>query len=148
MNKFTFFASLFTLFISLTSCDNDDYQPVDDTAEVLNLPAVSFDYENLNLPNHFTIDAPGPLPTAINDIDNTPINNPVTDAGATLGRVLFYDKKLSANGTIACASCHIQEKGFSNHRRIIMIYLNLLLGQMRLPLIAFHEHYLNLYAVL
>ena len=114
MNKFTFFASLFTLFISLTSCDNDDYQPVDDTAEVLNLPAVSFDYENLNLPNHFTIDAPGPLPTAINDIDNTPINNPVTDAGATLGRVLFYDKKLSANGTIACASCHIQEKGFSD----------------------------------
>ena len=31
-----------------------------------------------------------------------------------MGRVLFYDKKLSANGTIACASCHKQDKGFSD----------------------------------
>ena len=46
--------------------------------------------------------------------DNTPNNNPITDAGATLGRVLFYDKKLSANNTISCASCHIQENGFSD----------------------------------
>lgn len=114
MNKFTILTSLLALGTLLISCENDDYQPVDDTAEVLNLPTVSFDYENLNLPNHFTIDAPGALPTAINDIDNTPTDNPVTDAGATLGRVLFYDKKLSANGTIACASCHVQEKGFSD----------------------------------
>jgi cytochrome c peroxidase len=27
---------------------------------------------------------------------------------------LFYDKKLSANGTISCAFCHKQEKGFSD----------------------------------
>lgn len=46
--------------------------------------------------------------------DNTPIDNPITDAGATLGRVLFYDKKLSANGTISCASCHQAEHGFSD----------------------------------
>lgn len=38
----------------------------------------------------------------------------VTDAGATLGRVLFYDKILSLDNSIACASCHLQEKGFAD----------------------------------
>jgi cytochrome c peroxidase len=47
-------------------------------------------------------------------VDNTPATNPITDAGATLGRVLFHDKQLSANGTIACASCHRAELGFGD----------------------------------
>lgn len=38
----------------------------------------------------------------------------VTDAGATLGRVLFYDKILSKDNTVACASCHLQEKAFAD----------------------------------
>jgi cytochrome c peroxidase len=46
--------------------------------------------------------------------DNTPINNPITDAGATLGRVLFYDKQMSLNGNIACASCHKQSHAFGD----------------------------------
>ncbi|MEL6857206.1 MAG: cytochrome c peroxidase [Pseudomonadota bacterium] len=40
--------------------------------------------------------------------------NPITDAGATLGRVLFYDTSLSTDGTISCATCHIQSLGFSD----------------------------------
>ena len=40
--------------------------------------------------------------------------NPVTDAGATLGRVLFYDVNLSIDNSIACASCHVQANGFSD----------------------------------
>jgi cytochrome c peroxidase len=44
--------------------------------------------------------------------------NPTTDAGATLGRVLFYDRRLSANDRIACASCHIQSKGFGDTARV------------------------------
>jgi len=81
----------------------------------LNLPATAFDYATLNLPEHFTFDMPGqPLPTSVNGLDNTPSGNPVTNDGATLGRVLFYDKKLSANETVACASCHIQALGFSD----------------------------------
>ncbi len=40
--------------------------------------------------------------------------NPITDAGATLGRVLFYDESLSTDGTISCASCHLQALGFSD----------------------------------
>jgi len=46
--------------------------------------------------------------------DNTPGNNPITDMGATLGRVLFYDKRLSKNSTVSCASCHQQEHAFSD----------------------------------
>ncbi len=44
--------------------------------------------------------------------------NPITDLGATLGRVLFYDKKLSLNGTTACASCHQQENAFGDTRKV------------------------------
>jgi cytochrome c peroxidase len=46
--------------------------------------------------------------------DNTQASNPVTDHGATLGRVLFYDKNLSLNNTISCASCHKQANAFSD----------------------------------
>ena len=46
--------------------------------------------------------------------DNTPGDNPVTDAGATLGRVLFHDKRLSRNDTVSCSTCHQQAFGFSD----------------------------------
>jgi len=52
------------------------------------------------------------VPNYINE-DNTG-NNPITDGGATLGRVLFYDVNLSVDNTIACASCHQQAAGFSD----------------------------------
>lgn len=45
--------------------------------------------------------------------DNTGANH-ITDKGATLGRVLFYDKKLSVTNTVACASCHKQEFAFGD----------------------------------
>lgn len=45
--------------------------------------------------------------------DNTG-GNAITNAKATLGRVLFYDKKLSIDNTISCASCHKQEFAFSD----------------------------------
>ena len=46
--------------------------------------------------------------------DNMPTSNPITDEGATLGRVLFYDKKLSSDNSISCASCHQQQFAFSD----------------------------------
>jgi cytochrome c peroxidase len=45
--------------------------------------------------------------------DNTAANL-ITDKTATLGRVLFYDKNLSINNTISCASCHKQEFAFGD----------------------------------
>ena len=36
--------------------------------------------------------------------DNTPPGNRITDLGATLGRVLFYDRRLSRNDSVSCSS--------------------------------------------
>ncbi|MBV7267572.1 cytochrome-c peroxidase [Winogradskyella luteola] len=114
MIKSNFNIFLLILTSVLVSCsDDENYVPIENS--IINIPEEPFDYINLNLPSHFTNDVPGqPLPTSINGLDNTPNDNPITNEGATLGRVLFYDKSLSANGTIACASCHKQDKGFSD----------------------------------
>jgi cytochrome c peroxidase len=45
--------------------------------------------------------------------DNTGAN-PIVNAKATLGRVLFYDKNLSINNSLSCSSCHKQEFAFSD----------------------------------
>src|SRR5262245_11477095 len=76
------------------------------TARTLRLPEKPYHYANLDLPAHFR--TPG-----ARRFDNTPRDNPVTDTGATLGRVLFYDTRLSANNTAACASCHEQKRAFA-----------------------------------
>lgn len=51
---------------------------------------------------------------ALASLTGTVAANPQTDDGATLGRVLFYDKKLSLTNTISCGSCHHQEHGFAD----------------------------------
>lgn len=43
-----------------------------------------------------------------------PENNPTTKQGVYLGRMLFYEKKLSSNKTISCSSCHQQKLAFTD----------------------------------
>lgn len=45
-----------------------------------------------------------------------PDDNPQTAAKVQLGGELFFDKDLSGNGTISCASCHDPAKGYSDGR--------------------------------
>ena len=45
-------------------------------------------------------------------------DNPLTNEGKQLGRMLFYEKKLSRNNTVACASCHHQELAFSDSNTV------------------------------
>lgn len=47
-----------------------------------------------------------------------PADNPMSEAKVELGRFLFYDRRLSANGTQACASCHHQDKAFTDGRTV------------------------------
>ena len=47
-----------------------------------------------------------------------PDDNPTTQEGVALGRMLFYEKKLSANSSISCASCHEQRLAFTDGRRL------------------------------
>jgi cytochrome c peroxidase len=76
--------------------------------------SINHDYEAyLNARPSYYMDAGARFGNVI-DQDNTPSDNQVTNAGAMLGRVLFYDFRLSANNTVACASCHIQQHGFSD----------------------------------
>ena len=83
-------ATLFTLLL-FAACSND---PIQEAVEEndnfnqgqaftanLNLPDILHNYTDLDLPEHFV--------RMVSEIDNTPNNNLVTDAGATLGRVLF-----------------------------------------------------------
>jgi len=43
-----------------------------------------------------------------------PDENPFTPAKAELGKLLFFDKRLSSDGSVACASCHDPSKGFTD----------------------------------
>jgi cytochrome c peroxidase len=47
-----------------------------------------------------------------------PRDNPLTHAKIELGRRLFYDKRLSIDESISCASCHRQERGFADKGRV------------------------------
>ncbi len=46
-----------------------------------------------------------------------PEDNPMTAEKVELGRHLFYDVRLSGNGTLSCASCHEQARAFSDGKR-------------------------------
>ena len=82
-------------------------------------PALITGEENyvVDLPMHFLVAPRGEVgrsvQPAVIDTDNTG-SNVISNAGATLGRVLFYDKRLSIDDTVSCASCHIQSLGFSD----------------------------------
>ncbi len=93
------------LMILLESCD-----PINsDTPRgelVPKLPEVALDYKGIELPQHFGLE--GQL------IRKEEINNEV----ATLGRVLFYDTRLSINNTISCGSCHKQHLGFADGEKV------------------------------
>src|SRR5205814_5001348 len=76
------------------------------------LPAGSYLYADaeLPLPAIFAMSSTDQIPLW----DTQPADNRTTDAGATLGRVLFYDKRLSATNTASCSTCHQQQYGFAS----------------------------------
>jgi len=84
-------------------------------APLLPLTPMAYGAVGNALPVHFTEAPRGQL--SVLSQDNTPGANPITDAGATLGRVLFYDRRLSANQSMSCASCHQQALGFTDASR-------------------------------
>lgn len=67
--------------------------------QVLNIPQDANEYKLLDLPPQFR---------------GSTVGTGLTNGGATLGRVLFYDKQLSKNNKVSCASCHLQEKAFAD----------------------------------
>lgn len=113
-----FFPTALVFCLALSACQQDDQGTVSTESVISsgkntissstpNLPSTPYNYANISLPAYLTS---GP----VNGQINTPSNNPITNNGATLGRVLFYDKNLSANNSVACASCHKQTNSFSD----------------------------------
>lgn len=108
MSKLFFLtASVSVLFLSCND-QEDDYSSIPTGSypnvaytfgNTINLNSLS-NYANQTIPNYITK-------------DNSTLN-PITNKGATLGRVLFYDVNLSSDNTISCASCHQQANAFGD----------------------------------
>ncbi|WAC02193.1 cytochrome-c peroxidase [Lacinutrix neustonica] len=99
----------------LIACTNDDSATDSSTSVVEEPPTISFDFSNLLAINfNSLLNYSEQYSPAYVTKDNTPAGNPITNEGATLGRILFYDKNLSVNNTVSCSSCHKQELAFSD----------------------------------
>ena len=96
MKKYLLFCFTLSLF---TSCVTDK----DDTVGYVTTPA------EIDTPVLFQ----QLIPEAV-----IPENNPQTEEGIALGKRLFYDKRLSLDNTISCASCHKPQEGFSDSRAL------------------------------
>lgn len=70
-----------------------------------------------SLANYATPTLPAFYDGTVTALDNTPAANAASNRLATLGRVLFYDKELSINRAVSCASCHQQAFGFDDPTR-------------------------------
>ena len=70
-----------------------------------------------NVANYAAPKLPAYFDQTVAAMDNDPPSNAVNDRVATLGRVLFYDLRLSTNNKAACASCHQQALGFTDSMR-------------------------------
>ena len=102
------FSGIVSVVVLLVACSKADNTQTTQTVYAAIATAFGAQIDLNNLANY----AAQPKPAYITK-DNTG-NNPITNAKATLGRVLFYDKKLSIDNTISCASCHKQAFAFSD----------------------------------
>lgn len=101
--------------VLFTSCSSDNTtttstgEPIDETIDFSDI--LDIDFSNLfNYSDQY-------IPVYITK-DNTPNGNNITNEGATLGRVLFYDTNLSTNNSVSCASCHMQENAFGDTNNV------------------------------
>ena len=87
---------LLFILLSLVACGGEfDKQAVSDQVQPLGY--------TWKLPEGF------PLPSV-------PADNPMTPDKVELGRLLFFDSRLSGDGTVSCASCHKPERAFTDGR--------------------------------
>jgi len=92
------------LLLSVVACEPDngsDGPEVNPEDSLLSFPHDPIPYELMNPPTFPQMEFPE--------------DNPMTEAGVELGRQLFYDTRLSADNTMACASCHLQEGSFTDN---------------------------------
>ena len=62
-------------------------------------------------PTPLQLDLPSNFPAPVYEL----ANNPLTEEGVQLGKMLFYDTKLSRTNLISCGFCHMQPTAFTHH---------------------------------
>src|SRR3954468_13153438 len=74
--------------------------------------------------NHRNLEAANPVrplptpPLGVDSLDDLP-RRPAPER-VRLGRWLFYDTRLSVDGTVSCATCHAPDRAFSNGTRFAL----------------------------
>lgn len=91
--KISYFTCI--VFVALSGCSDSD--------------SVSSDPDYIDVPLAFEI--PSNFPALAYDLET----NPPTQMGFELGKKLFYDGRLSSDGTISCGFCHEQSSAFTHH---------------------------------
>ena len=98
---------IFILFLSglvWNSCKPDDDVILPTNCDDLLAPG-----QTCGAPTPYTFTSPSTLTKVA-----PPLDNPLTEEGIYLGRLLFYDPILSLDSTQSCASCHHQENAFTD----------------------------------
>jgi len=93
----TLLCGLLLCLAGISSCGDDEEPPVEGYDPSLLYDATPYEF-----------DLPAGIPQP-----NIPADNPMTVAGVSLGRHLFYDPIISGDSSMACAECHKQENAFS-----------------------------------
>lgn len=132
MKRIIFLTS--SMLILIFACDLDqkderDSLTIDETIEMPGTTQTFGGRLEINDPFNYADQA---IPDYITK-DNT-TNNPIEDKTATLGRVLFYDKALSQDNSVSCASCHQQVNAFGD-QAIVSEGLNGVTGRHSMRLI-------------
>ena len=83
-------------FLLFCCCKDDDLDPGDLTGIVYS-------------PTEYELNVPKGFPAV-----EVPADNPLTEEGVELGRMLFFDPILSVDSTISCASCHLASLSFTD----------------------------------
>lgn len=84
--------SILSVVMLLISCNNDYYEPI------------AYDNPNISLN----------IPSGFPELNNSVNSNRPTKYGVELGEKLFNEKRLSADNTVSCSSCHIQANAFAD----------------------------------
>lgn len=102
MNSTSYFKILFALVLCITA------MPASLAGSTRKLTS-----ETVNL-TKYQLTLPLGLPA---EFFKVPSNNVLTEEKINLGRVLFFDNRLSADGTISCATCHLPQLAFTDARQ-------------------------------
>lgn len=118
---------LLTALLTFAACGDDPGNEPNDCDNCPQEPRINAEYSPADyrfdyLPERF----PNPI---------IPPDNPMTEEGIALGRMLFYDPILSSDSTLSCNSCHLQNKSFTDGQATSVGVLGLNGDRSSMPLV-------------